>query len=167
MCEFRKLLHHLNRRIATPICWFTLMNLIYTLSATIFAFRHLNSWSDVPWQTVGLTLGNVVLWLLLGLFPFFQVCFFLIYNVWNVFNQKSPGRLLNIGVSACPDVWTRDSHSPLRSSQYVCRGPKFGATLFVITANVRQIVSHAHSVQLPVLCNSVFNCYRSYFWHVP
>lgn len=92
---------------------------------------------------------------------------FLIYNVWNVFNQKSPGRLLNIGVSACPDVWTRDSHSPLRSSQYVCRGPKFGATLFVITANVRQIVPHAHSVQLPVLCNSVFNCYRSYFWHVP
>lgn len=74
MCEFGKLLHHLNRRIATPICWFTLLNLIYTLSATIYTFRHFSSWSDVPNQTIGLTLGNVVLWLLLALFPFFQVC---------------------------------------------------------------------------------------------
>lgn len=72
MCEFRKLLHHLNRRIATPICWLTLMNLIYTLSGTIYTFRHINGWTDVSTQTVVLTLSNVVLWLLLGLVPFFQ-----------------------------------------------------------------------------------------------
>lgn len=169
MCEFRKLLHHLNKRIATPICWFTLMNMIYALSATINAFRHLGSWSDVPIQTVTNTLGNVVLWLILGFFPFFQVWWRQIFRllISDTFIIPSKGCLLDIDMSTRPDMWTPDTHPTIRPSQYVRRRSELSATLCVLHANVRQIVSHAHSGKLFVLCNSLLGGDHSHIRHVP
>lgn len=76
MSEFRKLLHHLNKRIATPVCWFTLMNLIYTLAALIYALARYGAWSSAdaaaPLGALLTNIGNVTLWLVAALFPFFQ-----------------------------------------------------------------------------------------------
>lgn len=75
MCEFRKLLHHLNRRIATPVCWFILMNLIYTLASLAYACARYAAWtttSHVPLSSVLTSAANVSLWLAAALAPFFQ-----------------------------------------------------------------------------------------------
>lgn len=75
MCEFRKLLHHLNARIAVPVCWFTLMNLIYTLAALIYALGRYGSYGLATGAPLGAMLtnaANVTLWLVVALYPFFQ-----------------------------------------------------------------------------------------------
>lgn len=71
MCEFRKLLSHLNKRMALPVCIFTVLNLSYTFSAIIYFFKIYNRYTDLKVIIMGLV--NIVLWLLLGLYPFFQV----------------------------------------------------------------------------------------------
>lgn len=73
MCEFRKLLHHLNKRIAAPVCWFIVMNLIYTLAALNYALERYASRGHQPAVGILLTAaGNVTLWLCIALYPFFQ-----------------------------------------------------------------------------------------------
>lgn len=69
MSEFRKLLHHLNKRIGKPICYFSVLNLIYTFSGIIYTFQGYNSTIRV----ISLNIGNMLLWLAASLFPFFQV----------------------------------------------------------------------------------------------
>lgn len=71
MCEFRKLLSHLNKRMALPVCIFTVLNLSYTFSAIIYFIKIYNKYTCMKIIVMGLV--NIALWLLLGLYPFFQV----------------------------------------------------------------------------------------------
>lgn len=74
MCEFRKLLHHLNKKIAIPICFFTVLNLIYTFSGVSYSFRQYSNFANAAiMKPFILNIGNITLWLIIGLFPFFQV----------------------------------------------------------------------------------------------
>lgn len=70
MCEFRKLLAHLNERIALPVCVLTVLNLTYTFSAIFYFIRVYDQFMSL--KTICLALVNIVLWLVLGLYPFFQ-----------------------------------------------------------------------------------------------
>lgn len=71
MCEFRKLLSHLNTKMAIPVCLFTILNLSYTFSAIIYFIRIYNQFTSN--KIVIMALINILLWLILGLYPFFQV----------------------------------------------------------------------------------------------
>lgn len=71
MCEFRKILSHLNKKMALPVCVFTVLNLSYTFSAIIYFIKIYNQYTCMKVIVMGLV--NIVLWLLLGLYPFFQV----------------------------------------------------------------------------------------------
>lgn len=57
--------------MALPVCIFTVLNLSYTFSAIIYFFKIYNRYTDLKVIIMGLV--NIVLWLLLGLYPFFQV----------------------------------------------------------------------------------------------
>lgn len=71
MCEFRKLLSNLNKSIALPVCLFTILNLSYTFSAIVYFIRIYNQYTSN--KVVIMALVNILLWLILGLYPFFQV----------------------------------------------------------------------------------------------
>lgn len=71
MCEFRKLLSNLNKSIAIPVCLFTILNLSYTFSAIVYFIRIYNQFTSN--KIVLMALVNILLWLVLGLYPFFQV----------------------------------------------------------------------------------------------
>lgn len=71
MSEFRKLLTHLNQKMAIPVCLFTILNLSYTFSAIIYFIRIYNQFTNN--KVVIMALINISLWLILGLYPFFQV----------------------------------------------------------------------------------------------
>lgn len=69
ICEFRKLLHHLNTKISLPVACLTLLNLSYTFSSIAHLFRGMNS---CPIRVFSFTIANVLLWLVISLTPFFQ-----------------------------------------------------------------------------------------------
>lgn len=71
MCEFRKLLSNLNKSIALPVCLFTILNLSYTFSAIVYFIRIYNQYTSN--KIVIMALVNILLWLILGLYPFLQV----------------------------------------------------------------------------------------------
>lgn len=71
MCEFRKLLNHLNQKLALPVCILTVLNLSYTFSAILYFIKIYNRFASL--YMISMKLINVVLWLVLGLYPFFQV----------------------------------------------------------------------------------------------
>lgn len=71
ICEFRKLLSFLNKKMALPVCFFTILNLSYTFSAIIYFIRIYNQFTNN--KIVLMALINILLWLALGLYPFFQV----------------------------------------------------------------------------------------------
>lgn len=71
MCEFRKLLKHLNQKLALPVCILTVLNLSYTFSAILYFIKTYNQCASL--YMIAMKLINVVLWLVLGLYPFFQV----------------------------------------------------------------------------------------------
>lgn len=82
MTEFRKLLQYLNKIISLPVCFFTILNIIYIFSALIYLFTEyiLNS---TPIKLISFDVANIFLWLSIGLYPFFQVC--TIYLLFNFF----------------------------------------------------------------------------------
>ncbi|XP_065079356.1 uncharacterized protein GrlHz [Ochlerotatus camptorhynchus] len=69
ICEFRKLLHHLNAKISLPVACLTLLNLSYTFSSIAHLFQDMNS---CPIRVFSYTFANVLLWLVISLTPFFQ-----------------------------------------------------------------------------------------------
>ncbi|XP_055621557.1 uncharacterized protein LOC129765355 isoform X2 [Toxorhynchites rutilus septentrionalis] len=69
ICEFRKLLHHLNARISLPVACLTLLNLSYTFSSVVHLFRDVNA---CPIRVFNFTIANVLLWLVISLAPFIQ-----------------------------------------------------------------------------------------------
>lgn len=71
MCEFRKLLSYLNKKMAIPVCLFTILNLSYTFSAIFYFIRIYNQFTSN--KIVIMAVINISLWLILGLYPFFQV----------------------------------------------------------------------------------------------
>lgn len=71
ICEFRKLLSFLNKKMALPVCFFTVLNLSYTFSAIIYFIRIYNQFTSH--KIVLMALVNILFWLVLGLYPFFQV----------------------------------------------------------------------------------------------
>lgn len=68
--EFRKLLNHLNRKVALPICFFTIMNLSYASAGLIYIFKEYDF--NYPIKIFLLNFGNIILWLIIGMIPFFQ-----------------------------------------------------------------------------------------------
>ncbi|XP_062698132.1 uncharacterized protein LOC109414804 isoform X2 [Aedes albopictus] len=69
ICEFRKLLHHLNAKISLPVACLALLNLSYTFSSVAHLFQDMNS---CPIRVFSYTVANVLLWLVISLTPFFQ-----------------------------------------------------------------------------------------------
>ncbi|XP_055535584.1 uncharacterized protein LOC129724603 isoform X2 [Wyeomyia smithii] len=69
ICEFRKLLHHLNRKISIPVCCLTLVNLSYTFSSIVHLFRDMNT---CPVKMFSFTAANLLLWIIISLTPFYQ-----------------------------------------------------------------------------------------------
>ncbi|XP_058466926.1 uncharacterized protein LOC131439654 [Malaya genurostris] len=69
ICEFRKLLHHLNGKVSAPVACLTLLNVSYTFTSVVHLFRDLNT---CPIGVFSFTVANLLLWLLISLTPFFQ-----------------------------------------------------------------------------------------------
>ncbi|KAL1399611.1 hypothetical protein pipiens_008067, partial [Culex pipiens pipiens] len=69
ICEFRKLLHHLNTRISLPVACLTLLNLSYTLSSVTHLVQDINA---CPVRVFSFTIANVLLWMVISVTPFFQ-----------------------------------------------------------------------------------------------
>ncbi|XP_036333830.1 uncharacterized protein LOC118744716 [Rhagoletis pomonella] len=67
--EFHKLLEHLNRHAAVPVCFLTIMNLAYAFAGLIYIFNDLDFHYSAL-EIVILNIFNVLLWLLLGVIPF-------------------------------------------------------------------------------------------------
>ncbi|XP_067628208.1 uncharacterized protein GrlHz [Eurosta solidaginis] len=67
--EFHKLLDHLNRRSAVPVCFLIIMNLAYAFAGLIYIFNDLDFHYSAL-EVVILNIFNVLLWLLLGVIPF-------------------------------------------------------------------------------------------------
>lgn len=74
MCEFGKLLDHLNKKVAWPICFFTVLNLIYSFSGILYTFKMYRFYHN-PIKLISLTIGIILLWLIIALFPYFQVTY--------------------------------------------------------------------------------------------
>lgn len=71
MSEFRKLLSHLNTKTAIPVCLFTILNISYTFAAIIYFIRIYDQFTSN--KVVIMAMINIFWWLILGLYPFFQV----------------------------------------------------------------------------------------------
>ncbi|XP_075168248.1 gustatory receptor-like Holozoa isoform X2 [Haematobia irritans] len=69
--EFRKLLNRLNNHVSIPVSFFIVMNLAYAFAGFIFMFKDFDFHYSAL-KIVVLNFINVVLWLLLGLLPFFM-----------------------------------------------------------------------------------------------
>ncbi|XP_013113255.2 uncharacterized protein LOC106091318 isoform X1 [Stomoxys calcitrans] len=69
--EFRKLLDRLNNHVSIPVSFFIVMNLAYAFAGFIFMFKDFDFHYSAL-KVVVLNFINVVLWLLLGLLPFFM-----------------------------------------------------------------------------------------------
>lgn len=69
ICEFRKVLHHLNTKLAVPVCAFTVLNMSFTLSSIVRMFKDMDT---CPVQIFSLSLANILLWITLTLVPFVQ-----------------------------------------------------------------------------------------------
>jgi hypothetical protein len=68
-CEFKKLLRHLNTKIALPVCFLTVLNLSYVFSSIVHLFRDMTT---CPVTIFSLSTGNICLWLLLAITPIYQ-----------------------------------------------------------------------------------------------
>uniref|UniRef100_A0A182YF65 Uncharacterized protein n=1 Tax=Anopheles stephensi TaxID=30069 RepID=A0A182YF65_ANOST len=69
ICEFRKLLHHLNTKISLPVASLTVLNLSYTVSSVAHLFHDMTA---CPINIFTASLANILLWLVIALVPFFQ-----------------------------------------------------------------------------------------------
>ncbi|EAA09975.4 AGAP010540-PA [Anopheles gambiae str. PEST] len=69
ICEFRKLLHHLNTKISLPVASLTVLNLSYTVSSVAHLFHNMTA---CPINIFTASLANILLWLVIALVPFFQ-----------------------------------------------------------------------------------------------
>lgn len=71
MCEFLKLLDHLNSKVTHPVCILIIMNIAYTLSSVIYLIFffdfHTNSVNLFSIQIM-----NVFVWFIVSIVPFFE-----------------------------------------------------------------------------------------------
>ncbi|EDW73711.1 uncharacterized protein Dwil_GK19607 [Drosophila willistoni] len=68
--EFRKLLERLNQHVAIPVCFLIVMNLSYAFAGLVYLFKDFD-FHYCALKLVLLNIANVMLWLFLGLLPFF------------------------------------------------------------------------------------------------
>ncbi|BFG05574.1 uncharacterized protein DMAD_04274 [Drosophila madeirensis] len=68
--EFRKLLDRLNQHVSVPVCFLIVMNLSYAFAGMVYLFKDFD-FHFCALQLVLLNIANVMLWLFLGLLPFF------------------------------------------------------------------------------------------------
>ncbi|XP_030375457.1 uncharacterized protein LOC115624764 [Scaptodrosophila lebanonensis] len=68
--EFRKLLERLNQHVAIPVCFLIVMNLAYAFAGLVYLFKDFD-FHYCALKLVLLNIANVMLWLFLGLLPFF------------------------------------------------------------------------------------------------
>lgn len=59
----------MNQKVATPICFFTVLNLCYAFAGLIYLFRNYDF--QGPVKIFSLSIANLMMWLILGLAPFF------------------------------------------------------------------------------------------------
>lgn len=85
MCEFRKLLHHLNKKTARPVCFFTVLNITYAIAGFAYLIKTYIE-SNAPIKMFSLNVGNILLWLIIAFYPFFQVILFEFFFI--VFHQS-------------------------------------------------------------------------------
>ncbi|XP_037042344.1 uncharacterized protein LOC119078748 isoform X1 [Bradysia coprophila] len=71
MCEFRKLLHHLNKKTAKPVCFFTVLNITYAIAGFAYLIKTYVE-SNAPIKMFSMNVGNILLWLVIAFYPFFQ-----------------------------------------------------------------------------------------------
>ncbi|XP_043948175.1 uncharacterized protein LOC108022987 isoform X2 [Drosophila biarmipes] len=68
--EFRKLLERLNQHVSIPVCFLIVMNLAYAFAGLVYLFKDFD-FHYCALKLVLLNIANVMLWLFLGLLPFF------------------------------------------------------------------------------------------------
>ncbi|KAJ6649583.1 hypothetical protein Bhyg_04821 [Pseudolycoriella hygida] len=71
MCEFRKLLHHLNKRTAKPVSFFTVLNITYAIAGFAYLIETYVQ-SNAPIRMFSMNVLNILLWLIIAFYPFFQ-----------------------------------------------------------------------------------------------
>lgn len=170
MCEFRKLLSHLNKKMALPVCIFTVLNLSYTFSGIIYFIKIYNQYTCMKVIVMGLV--NIVLWLTLGLYPFFQVSSlgdnatqYQLHFIYFRFSNFA-GRFINTCVWITADVRPPGAHSTICPSQYNVGGTGFGIAVFIIVANECQIISDTNTWELCIFCD-IMHCRRdTHRWNV-
>lgn len=74
VAEFRKSLDYLNDGLAPAVCVFTIINLSWACSGVLW-LMHLDA-TDVQTQPItGISVINVLIWVIISLAPFLQVSF--------------------------------------------------------------------------------------------
>ncbi|XP_037820655.1 uncharacterized protein LOC119609783 isoform X4 [Lucilia sericata] len=68
--QFRKLLERLNNNVSLPVSFFVIMNMAYAFAGFVYMFKDFD-FHYCAMKTVILNFTNVLLWLILGLLPFF------------------------------------------------------------------------------------------------
>ncbi|XP_060654627.1 uncharacterized protein LOC132790186 [Drosophila nasuta] len=68
--EFRKLLERVNQHVSIPVCFLIVMNLAYAFAGLVYLFKDFD-FHYCALKLVLLNIANVMLWLFLGLLPFF------------------------------------------------------------------------------------------------
>ncbi|XP_030243929.1 uncharacterized protein LOC108654657 isoform X1 [Drosophila navojoa] len=68
--EFRKLLERVNQHVSIPVCFLIVMNLAYAFAGLVYLFKDFD-FHYCALKMVLLNIANVMIWLFLGLLPFF------------------------------------------------------------------------------------------------
>lgn len=157
--------------MALPVCIFTVLNLSYTFSAIIYFIKIYNRYTCMKVIVMGLV--NIVLWLLLGLYPFFQVSVEFspclrprLRNTKDDNSANIAGCIVDTSVRIATDVRTSSSHSTICSSQYHLGGIGLSVVVFVVTPNECQVISNAHTWKLCIFCDIMHRCRHSHSWNV-
>lgn len=128
ICEFRKILHHVNTKLTVPVCAFSVLNMSYTLSSIIKLFREMDT---CPVRIFSMSLANIVLWLILTIVPFVQAA-----SVTNVCRStQSCGHLVSIR----PFVHRNTASEDLNTVLLYASSLKMSAKLFRMPINVHYL----------------------------
>lgn len=87
-----------------------------------------------------MNVGNILLWLVIAFYPFFQVNFhFRLLDALQSFDVNFfvvLGSRINRGLHGRTYEWSSDKNPSVRSSQHIVRRFEFGAVVFIVAANV-------------------------------
>lgn len=128
ICEFRKLLHHLNTRISQPVACLTLLNISYTLSSVTHLLQDINS---CPIRVFSFSIANVLLWMVISLTPFIQAASLTV----TCRQTRSCGHLISIR----PFVHRNTSSEELNTVLLYASSLQMSAQLFRVPINAHYL----------------------------